>query len=167
MATQGLPCDPLAMRIIMPAPNIVLFLNYFSSKLQYLGFRHNIFFLCLLCKNILLVFFMILLMIWKLFNLNWNPAGLKHIHPHWELFSKRLKKPSSPAYQLLSKLLLVSKDFSLKNRWLLSQTNVHTTTTNATCHFHIRLMFLTSKSFSLLLVFRWKIHSGHISLQRC
>ena len=34
---------------------------------------------------------MILLMIWKLFNLNWNPAGLKHIHPHWELFSKRLK----------------------------------------------------------------------------
>ena len=62
MATQGLPCDPLAMRIIMPAPNIVLFLNYFSSKLQYLGFRHNIFFLCLLCKNILLVFFMILLM---------------------------------------------------------------------------------------------------------
>lgn len=56
MATQGLPCDPLAMRIIMPAPNIVLFLNYFSSKLQYLGFRHNIFFYVFYAKTFFLCF---------------------------------------------------------------------------------------------------------------
>ena len=115
MATQGLPCDPLAMRIIMPAPNIVLFSNDFSSKLQSLGFRHNIFFMSSMQKHSSCVFHdsphdM------KTFQSELEPCRSQTYSPALRIIFKKVKKPSSPAYQLLSKLLLVSKDFSLKNR---------------------------------------------------
>ena len=115
MATQGRPCDPLAMRIIMPAPNIVLFLNDFSSTLQSLGFRHNIFFMSSMQKHSSCVFHdsphdM------KTFQSELEPCRSQTYSPALRIIFKKVKKPSSPAYQLLSKLLLVSEDFSLNNR---------------------------------------------------
>ena len=52
----------------------------------------------------------------KTFQSELEPCRSQTYLPALRIIFKKVKKPSSPAYQLLSKLLLVSKDFSLKNK---------------------------------------------------
>ena len=51
----------------------------------------------------------------KTFQSELEPCRSQTYSPALRIIFKKVKKPSSPAYQLLSKLLLVSKDFSLQN----------------------------------------------------